>query len=83
MVRISIRPKPALVDAVLKITVSHLQPGQKVTLRSRVSEANHRFYGYAQLRANADGVIHNNMMSEGGTYTGDYSIVLDHRTFQN
>ncbi len=71
--KISISPNPSLVDDNLNIRVMGLKRKQEVTLRARVSERGHRFYGYAHYRANNDGIVHNNMASRGGTYTGTVS----------
>ncbi len=68
--KISISPNPALVDDCLNITVIGLYPGQDVTLRSRVAEGDHRFYGYAHYQADSDGVVDVAKPSKGGTFTG-------------
>ena len=69
--KLTVSPNPALVDESLSITVTGLQPGQDVTLRSRVDEGGHRFYGCAHYTADNGGMVKvSNMPSHGGTYRG-------------
>ncbi len=74
--RIKVSPNPALMDDVLNITIAGLQPGQDVTLRSRVAEGDHRFYGYAHYTSTSEGAVNTSMASLGGTYTGIHNSIL-------
>ncbi len=74
--QINVSPNPSLVDDNLRITATGLQPGQDVTLLSRMGEMGHRFYGYAHFRGGDNGIVHNNMESQGGTYTGIITFSL-------
>ncbi len=70
--KITVSPNPALVDDPLAVKVEGLQPRQEVTLRSRLAEGSHRFYGYAYYQANRDGIVDVTMAAKGGTYTGTF-----------
>ncbi len=68
--KIKVSPNPALVDDVLNITITDLHPGLEVTLRTRVAEGDHRFYGYAHYKSSNEGAVNTSMPSLGGTFTG-------------
>ncbi len=79
--RLSVQPNPALIDEKLYVQIKDLDPGETVTLRTRMSDAGHRFYGYAYYNANAVGEVNLDMESKGGTYCGKVYVVWENQLF--
>ena len=64
-------PRSTLMDEVVSVRVSDLQPGQRVTLVTRLQEAGNRFLGHAWYTADDRGTVDvQTAESTGGSYTG-------------
>ena len=72
MASISATPTNTLVDEQVKIKLSGLEPGSKVTVRSYLPEPGSCFEAHTHFEVNADGVVAvDQQPSVGGTYTGE------------
>ena len=69
--RIHAAPRSTLMDEVVSVRVSDLQPRQRVTLVTRLQEAGNRFLGHAWYTADDRGTVDvQTAESTGGSYKG-------------
>lgn len=72
MARITVTPATALVDELVKVVITGLNAGQKVTVEAFVEEDNKRFASVAHFEADEEGTVDvSHDPSHGGSYEGD------------
>ena len=72
---LKINQNPSLMDQEIEISISNLQPGQRITLHCRTKERKTCFVSHAQFTANMSGDV--NLISDAslaGSYTGISSM---------
>ncbi len=70
-----VHPKECLMDEIVSIRITRLQPGQQVTLRCETIEQNYVYDSYAHFIASLNGVVDvGRDPSFGGCYKGVHSM---------
>ena len=77
---ITITPKIVLLDDVIDILVTCLQPLRHFTLACRVAQDDVRYFSYAYYRSDENGSISVKTMPalDGGSYEGILHIIITH-----